>query len=117
MRFETRVWAKRFFIPPMAADELPAGTLPDVPAVVNFGPGEAKKEFAKLQKFRPGQPMMSGEYWDGWFDHWGEAITTTDVKQQAQELDWILSQGYSDQSLHVSRRNEFRLHERRELGP
>jgi|SRR5579862_605858 len=76
-------------------DELPDGTLPDIHAVVNFGPGEAKTEFAKLQKFRPGRPMMSGEYWDGWFDHWGEAHHDTDVAQQAQELDWILSQGYS----------------------
>jgi len=76
-------------------DELPAGTLPDIHAVVNFGPGEAKKEFAKLQKFRPGRPMMSGEYWDGWFDHWGEKHQTTNTNQQAQELDWILSQGHS----------------------
>ena len=76
-------------------DELPAGTLPDIHAVVNFGPGEAKAEFAKLQKFRPGRPMMSGEYWDGWFDHWGEKHQTTNASQQAQELDWILSQGYS----------------------
>ncbi len=76
-------------------DELPAGTLPDIHAVVNFGPGEAKAEFAKLQKFRPGRPMMSGEYWDGWFDHWGEKHQTTDAAQQVLELDWILSQGYS----------------------
>ena len=76
-------------------DELLAGTLPDIHAVVNFGPGEAKAEFAKLQKFRPGRPMMSGEYWDGWFDHWGERHQTTDAAQQAQELAWILSQGYS----------------------
>jgi beta-galactosidase len=76
-------------------DQLPAGTLPEVPAVVNFGPGEAKTEFAKLQKFRPGVPLMSGEYWDGWFDHWGEKHHDTDAAQQAQELDWMLSQGYS----------------------
>lgn len=76
-------------------DELPAGTLPNIHAVVNFAPGEAKTEFAKLQKFRPVRPMMSGEYWDGWFDHWGEKHQTTDATQQAQELDWILSQGYS----------------------
>jgi beta-galactosidase len=76
-------------------DELPAGTLADIHAVVNFAPGEAESEFAKLQRFRPGRPMMSGEYWDGWFDHWGETHQTTDATQQAQELDWILSQGYS----------------------
>jgi beta-galactosidase len=76
-------------------DQLPAGTLPDIHAVVNFGPGEAKEEFAKLQKFRPGRPVMSGEYWDGWFDHWGTQHHDTDTNQQAQELDWILGQGYS----------------------
>ena len=76
-------------------DELPAGTLPDIHAVVNFGPGDAKEEFAKLQKFRPGRPMMSGEYWAGWFDHWGEKHHQTDTKQQSEELDWMLSQGYS----------------------
>ena len=77
------------------ADQLAAGTLPELPAVVNFGPGDAKQEFAKLAKFRPGAPMMSGEYWAGWFDHWGTAHEVRDSSQQAQELDWILSQGYS----------------------
>ncbi len=77
------------------ADELAAGTLPGIHAVVNFGPGDAKDEFEKLQRFRPGRPMMSGEYWDGWFDHWGAKHEVTDTNQQAQELDWILGQGYS----------------------
>ncbi len=76
-------------------DELLAGTLPDVHAAVNFGPGDAKSEFAKLAKFRPGQPMFNSEYWDGWFDHWGEHHHTTDSAQQAAEIDWILNQGYS----------------------
>ena len=76
-------------------DQLPAGTLPDVHAAVNFGPGEAKKEFEKLAKFRPGQPILNAEYWDGWFDHWGEHHHVTDAAQQAKEIDWILSQGYS----------------------
>lgn len=76
-------------------DELAAGTLPDLHAAVNFGPGEAKREFAKLTKFRPGPPMFNSEYWDGWFDHWGEHHHLTDTAQQAKEIDWILSQGYS----------------------
>jgi beta-galactosidase len=76
-------------------DQLPDGTLPDLPAVVNFGPGEAKTQFAKLLKFRPGAPVMSGEYWDGWFDHWGDKHHDTNSEQQTRELDWILSQGYS----------------------
>jgi len=77
------------------ADELPDGTLPELPAVINFGPGAAKHEFAALQKFRPQGPFMNGEYWAGWFDHWGEKHHTTNAKQQSEELAWILSQGYS----------------------
>lgn len=76
-------------------DELAAGTLPDVHAAVNFGPGEGKSEFAKLGKFRPGRPMFNSEYWDGWFDHWGEQHHVTETAQQAKEIDWILGQGYS----------------------
>src|ERR1700690_790876 len=76
-------------------EELPRGTLQGLPVVVNFGPGEAQSAFAALRKFRPTGPMMSGEYWDGWFDHWGEKHNVTDGKQQADELEWMLAKGYS----------------------
>ena len=76
-------------------DELADGTLPDLHAAINFGAGEAKKEIPKLQKFRPGSPVFNSEYWDGWFDHWGEHHHVTDANRQAQEIDWMLSQGYS----------------------
>jgi beta-galactosidase len=76
-------------------DELATGTLPDVHAAVNFGPGDAKKEIAKLQKFRPARPVLNAEYWDGWFDHWGEHHHGTNASEQAKEIDWMLSQGYS----------------------
>lgn len=75
--------------------ELPSGTLPDLPAVVNFGPGYVEQAFAALHKLRPNGPLMSGEYWDGWFDHWGETHNVTDAEQEAQELEWMLSRGYS----------------------
>ncbi|MDR3741243.1 MAG: beta-galactosidase [Terracidiphilus sp.] len=77
------------------ADELPKGSLPELPAVINFGPGHAKTEFAKLQKQRTQGPYMNGEYWAGWFDHWGEKHHTTDARQQTDELAWILQQGFS----------------------
>jgi beta-galactosidase len=77
------------------AVELPDGTLPDLPAVVNFGPGEALSAFAALKAFRPQGPFMNGEYWDGWFDHWGAPHHVTDMNEQAQELGWMLSRGYS----------------------
>ena len=76
-------------------DEVPAGSLPELPAVINFGPGEAQRSFATLKKLRPEGPFMNGEYWDGWFDHWGAPHAHTDAQQQASDLDWILHQGYS----------------------
>ena len=75
--------------------QLPAGTLPDLPAVVNFGDGGAEDAFTRLGAFRPGAPMMSGEYWAGWFDSWGVAHHVTNAAKQAQELDWMLGRGYS----------------------
>jgi beta-galactosidase len=77
------------------ADEIPRGSIPDLPAVANFGPGEAQASFATLKKLRPEGPFMCGEYWDGWFDHWGGRHATTNPQKQAADLEWILSQGYS----------------------
>lgn len=71
------------------------GTLPGVPAVANFGPGEAKEAFETLAKFRPDQPLMAGEYWAGWFDDWGGKHAATDTAEQVRELKWMLDQGYS----------------------
>ena len=75
--------------------QLPAGTLPDLPAVVNFGTGEADSSFARLARFRAGDPLMSGEYWAGWFDQWGGKHARTDANRQVRELDWMLAHGYS----------------------
>ncbi len=71
------------------------GSLPELPAVINFGPGHAQKDFAKLKQLRPNGPMMTGEYWDGWFDHWGAPHASDNLDQQAKDLDWMLRQGYS----------------------
>jgi len=76
-------------------DLIPNGSLPELPAVINFSPGNAKQAFATLHKLRPDGPFMAGEWWDGWFDFWGGPHHTTDAKAQADELAWILEQGYS----------------------
>ncbi|MGB8481613.1 MAG: beta-galactosidase family protein [Acidobacteriaceae bacterium] len=76
-------------------EQVPRGSLPELPAVINFGPGDAQEGFAKLKQLRPNGPMMTGEYWDGWFDHWGAPHTADTPDQQAKDLDWILRQGYS----------------------
>ncbi len=76
-------------------EQVPDGSLPELPAAINYGPGEAQKGFALLKKMRPDGPFMNSEYWDGWFDHWGAKHASTDAKQQNADLDWTLRQGYS----------------------
>ena len=76
-------------------EQVPNGSLPELPAVINFGTGDAKQAFATLKKLRPDGPFMSGEYWAGWFDHWGEHHHTTAVAANAAEYEWMLRQGYS----------------------
>ena len=75
--------------------QLPRGTRPGLGAVVNFGVGDADSAFARLARFRPGAPLMSGEYWAGWFDQWGRRHNTTNVARQVAELGWMLDRGYS----------------------
>lgn len=77
------------------AAELAKGSLPELPAAINFGSGSAKEEFAALAKARPNAPRMCSEYWDGWFDHWGEKHHLSDAAAEASELKWMLQQGYS----------------------
>ena len=48
---------------------LSGGTLPELLAVGNFGGGVTEK-LEKLHNFKPHQPLMCGEFWGGWFDHW-----------------------------------------------
>jgi beta-galactosidase len=52
---------------------LSGGTLPDVLAVANFG--SYTDQILTLNEFQKDRPLMCGEFWDGWFDHWYEAGT------------------------------------------
>lgn len=51
---------------------LGGGGLPDELAVANFG-SRPRVNLSVLARHRPQQPLMCGEYWCGWFDHWFEA--------------------------------------------
>lgn len=73
---------------------LEGGTLPDVLKVANFGSGAAGA-FAKLREWQPAGPLMCGEFWNGWFDHWGEAHHTRDPQDAARVLDEMLGMGAS----------------------
>jgi beta-galactosidase len=79
-------------------EEIPNGSLPELPVGINFDPGEtgaAEKAFTTMKKVRPEGPFINSEFWDGWFDHWGGKHASTDAAKQAANLDWILKQGYS----------------------
>jgi beta-galactosidase len=73
---------------------LEGGTLPDVHKVANFGSDPAGA-FAKLREWQPTGPLMCGEYWNGWFDHWTEEHHTRDPQDAAQVLDEMLGMGAS----------------------
>jgi beta-galactosidase len=78
------------------AQQLAGGTFPDLPAVINFGDqNNPEHEFANFRKFRTGVPRMCGEYWDGWFDHWGEVHHTTPATRSANAVDWMLANNIS----------------------
>jgi beta-galactosidase len=73
------------------------GTLPEIPAAIDVGPGEVENGFSQLLKFRPNSPLMyAAEFYPGWFDQWGKPHATgAPIDTQLQDLSWILSHGYS----------------------
>jgi beta-galactosidase len=77
------------------ADLVDQGGFPDLLSGIDFGTGDAKHSIALLKKSRPTSPVYVAEYWDGWFDHWGDKHQTTDAAQQEAEIRSILEQGGS----------------------
>lgn len=73
---------------------LQGGTLPDVLATVNMGSG-IEERFEKLKEYQQNKPLMCMEFWNGWFDHWGEVHKTRDAKDVAKVLDDMLKIGAS----------------------
>lgn len=84
-------------VPFMTSDnygyDLTRGTYEGALPTGNFGSGAAEK-FDELAKVNRGGPLMCAEFWDGWFDAWGdEAHHTTDAAVAARELDEVLRRG------------------------
>ena len=71
---------------------LTGGTLPGVYKTVNFGSG-AQRNFEKLREFQSNAPLFCMEFWDGWFDHWGEKHHTRSAKDVMAETKAILDSG------------------------
>lgn len=73
---------------------LQGGTLPEYPCVANFG-SRPNEKFKVLNEFRPDQPLMCGEYWVGWFDHWYEKHHVRDPKEVAKLFKDMIDCGAS----------------------
>lgn len=73
---------------------LSGGTLPDTLATVNFG-SHQQEAFELLDRIRSGTPGMCTEFWNGWFDHYGEQHHTRTGENAADELAGMLAAGRS----------------------
>lgn len=74
------------------------GALADIAVASTFAPGDPKRDLAILRKLRPLQRPICGEYWAGWFDHWGEPHQLRDDAQQIRDVAWMAQ---SDCSFNV----------------
>jgi beta-galactosidase len=76
-------------------EELPDGSIPGLLAAIDFGTGDEPHEVPLLRAFQPDAPIFIAEYWDGWFDHWGEKHHVTDAAAQEAEIRDAIEKGYS----------------------
>ncbi len=73
---------------------LSGGTVPEILKTVNFG-SRAEESFRNLRRFQKDGPLMCAEYWNGWFDHWGEKHHRRDPADAVKSLREILNAGAS----------------------
>lgn len=73
---------------------LSGGTLPHVLSYIDFGSDPAA-QFAHFAAFRQNVPRMAGEFYTGWFDHWGNIHHTGNDQDLMQGVQWMLSHGIS----------------------
>lgn len=68
---------------------LQGGTLPDVFKTANFG-SRPESDFAKLREYQKEGPLVCMEFWNGWFDHWGDKHHVRPGSDIADCLDRML---------------------------
>jgi len=76
------------------AEMLEAGSLDGLHRTASFG-SRSTERLATLRAHQPTGPLMCGEFWNGWFDHWGAHHHTTSAEQSAADLDALLAVGAS----------------------
>lgn len=73
---------------------LQGGMVPNVLETVNFG-SRAAEAFDMLRQYQPQGPLMCMEYWNGWFDHWGEEHHVRNGDEVAEVFEEMLALGAS----------------------
>ncbi|MFG2501057.1 glycoside hydrolase family 35 protein [Streptomyces sp. NPDC048441] len=68
---------------------LDGGTLPGVLATATFG-ARADQAAGLLRSRREREPFICAEFWNGWFDHWGEKHHTRSATSAAETLADII---------------------------
>lgn len=69
--------------------DLERGALAGVGIASTFAPGDPERDLRMLRQLRPLQRPICGEYWAGWFDHWGEPHQQRDDAQQIRDVEWM----------------------------
>jgi beta-galactosidase len=70
------------------------GSLPSLHKTGSFG-SRSTERLARLRQAQPTGPLMCSEFWDGWFDSWGEHHHTTPAAASASDLEDLLAAGGS----------------------
>ena len=73
---------------------LNGGTLEGVLSVANFG-SKPSEQFEVLREYRPDQPLMCGEYWDGWFDRWGDIHHQRPAEEIVEDFKTFMDNNWS----------------------
>lgn len=68
---------------------LDGGSLPDTWATATLG-SRGKEADEIWERRRPGEPFFTVEFWNGWFDHWGEDHHTRPGLEAAAEAKSVL---------------------------
>ncbi len=81
---------------------LSSGTVPEYLATCNFG-SRGTEAFECFRKHRKNEPFMCMEFWNGWFDHWGESHHTRSAEDAVSAMEEILDQnnGYGNVNFYM----------------
>lgn len=78
-----------------ADDEMQArGSVPELHRTATFG-SRTKERLDLLRRHQPTGPLMCMEFWNGWFDSWGQRHHVAPAATNAQDLDDLLAMGAS----------------------